>query len=151
MKIDSVNVTTTSLQGANTHHITDVWVEVNTGNLGAYELPCNFPVLLENEVHFTVSAGIEESGQSGVRVIYPFYQTDTFSIIAERAEKYSHVPVFSYKPGTRFAFQPEDFELGNGFSAMPLATDSNVHYGNRCGVISVSVSDSSEEASQINK
>lgn len=140
--------------GANTHNITDVWVEANTDNLGAYKIPCNFPVLQENATRFTLSAGISESGQSGVRVIYPFYTVDTFTINASRGEQYSHVPVFKYLPGTKFPtkFPPEDFELGNDFNSLTLVDDTNARYGNRCGAITVSTTtDSNITASQINK
>ncbi len=151
LKIDSVSVVTASQEGANTHRITDIWAEANSENLGAYELPCNFPVLQENQVTFILSAGINESGQSGVRVTYPFYQPDTFTINAQRGEKYERVPVFKYKPGTQFPFPSEDFELGNSFNGITPVMDTNVQYGTRCGMISVTAVDSNKEASQINK
>lgn len=153
MQIDTaVVITNNSTEGANSHNITDVWVEANTDNLGAYKMPCNFPVLQENSTRFTISAGIAESGQSGVRVIYPFYTVDTFSINASRQEQYTHVPTFRYKPGTQFSFTPQDFELGNGFNGLTLVADTNAKYGNRCGAITVSgATDSNITATQINK
>ncbi|MFN8285564.1 MAG: hypothetical protein U0V74_02370 [Chitinophagales bacterium] len=154
LKIDSVQLNTNAAtQGANTHNITDVWVEANATNLGAYELPCNFPVLEENNVNFTLSAGIEQSGQAGIRVIYPFYQIDTFSLNAVRTQTYTHLPVFRYKTGTEFAFV-DDFETSNNFTNMPLelrtvdTASNNVAYGQRCGVLTVSATDSNELAYQ---
>jgi hypothetical protein len=153
MKIDSVKlVTNYSVEGSNSQNITDVWVEANTDNLGAYELPCNFPVLQENDVRFVISAGIKESGQSGVRVNYPFYEPDTFTLVATRGNKYSHVPVFKYKAATVFSFN-EDFEFGNGFTGMNkiYQPDSNVHYGSACGMLAVNPTDSNKEADAIQK
>ncbi len=143
LKIDSVSV-----EGNQSHQITDVWVEAGAENLGAYELPGNFPVLQEGKVSFTVNAGIKESGQSNLRVNYPFYLSDTFTLSATRGEKYSHKPVFKYRNGTVFATQ-ENFEAGSSFNTnMALAGDSNVRYGSRCGVITATT-DSSKEAVQL--
>ena len=83
LRIDSVSVV------GSTNHITDVWVEANADNIGAYELPCNFPVLQENQVRFVLLPGIMESGQSIVRVTYPFYESDTFTLTAARGETYA--------------------------------------------------------------
>ena len=146
MKIDSVTVQTGTGQGVGSHNITDVWVEANNANVGAYELPCNFPVLQENNVRFTVSAGIKESGQSGVRVIYPFYTVDTFSITGTRGGKYSHKATFKYVPAALFSFA-EDFDFGNGFTGLSLVSDANVNpvYGGfRCGTFSVNAVDSNK-------
>ena len=150
MRMDSVKV----LDSANhpeSQNITDVWVEANADNTGAYELPCNFPVLQENDVRFVVSAGIKESGQSGVRVIYPFYTTDTFTIVATRGVKYSHAPVFKYVEAAQFSFD-QNFDNGNNFgptSNLSLVTfpDPNIDSafgGFRCLKITA-VADSSME------
>lgn len=151
LKIDSVSLSTNpNTQGDNTHNITDLWAEANNTNLGAYELPCNFPVLEENDVRITLSAGVEQSGQAGIRVIYPFYQIDTFTLNAVRAQTYTHTPVFTYKAGTTFAFI-DNFETSNNFTNLPLATqatDSTVIYGSRCGKLTVTASDSNELALQ---
>lgn len=147
MAMDSVQVITTTGQGVGSHNITDVWVEANAVNAGAYELPCNFPVLQENDIRFVVSAGIKESGQSGVRVIYPFYTTDTFSIVGVRGEKYKHKPVFKYVNATQFSFI-EDFDFSNGFTGDTLVYTPG---GGRCAAFSVNASDSSKEISHNTK
>lgn len=145
MKMDSaVLVTNSGNEGANTHGITDVWVEANASTLGAFEMPINFPVLIENEVRFVFNPGIKESGQTNSRVIYPFYQPDTFTLNAKRGNFYSHTPVFRYKSGAVFSVL-EDFESGNSFSGVNrLTNDSNILYGMACGKISVSAVDSNE-------
>jgi hypothetical protein len=146
LQIDSVNVSTNySRQGANTSKISDIWVEANNSSLGAYEIPVQFPVLLENDVQFTINAGIKESGQSNLRVFYPFYSPDTFTLNANAGQSYHHTPIFRYKTATVFKIK-EDFENSNEFDGLSLVTDSNVAYGNRCGFLSVSPVDSEKEA-----
>lgn len=143
MRMDSA---TTTSPAAGDNGIKDVWVEANSTNLGAYEMPCNYPVLAQGTVRFVVNAGIYESGQSGVRVIYPFYQPDTFSITATPANQYVHHPVFKYKTGVSFPFTPETFTVGSGFGTLMERVDT---VGNSFGRLTVQL-DSSKEAAQIN-
>lgn len=127
--------------------ISDVWVEANSSNLGAYELPAFFPVLLEDQVSFTVTAGIYQTGQSQDRVPYPFYEPDTFTITAKRGEKYTHTPVFRYKNGTHITFN-ETFETSNDYDSLTYTTGSNVRFGAQCGVLTVNMADSDKIATQ---
>lgn len=143
MKIDSVNVLNPNGTLAS-NQITDVWVEANNDNVGAFGLPCNFPVLQENNVRFVISAGIKESGQSGVRAIYPFYTTDTFSINAARGSQYSHLATFKYVQATQFAFD-ETFDFSNSFTGDTLILRPE---GGRCAAFSVNAVDSAKEISQ---
>lgn len=151
LRIDSTTVTTLDSQGVNTQRITDVWVETISTNLGVYELPAQFPVLEEGAVRMLISPGIYQSGQQGIRVIYPMYQPDTVVLQVNRAEIYTHVPNFRYKNGCRFPFKPEDFEFGNNFSGMDIAVDTNVLYGTRCGRLTVTAADSNKLGSQATK
>jgi len=151
MQLDSVTLETTGPQGLNTHGITDMWVEANATNLGAYELPCNFPVLDENEVRFLVSAGIWVSGQAGVRDIYPFYDPDTFSITAVRNGRYHRKPVFRYKAATNIAFINAQEAFENSYNNMITCTDSSIAiYGGKCGQITVTATDTDVIATQKN-
>ncbi len=140
-----VNTTSSDITaGDTTHFISDVWVQTSSTNLGAYQLPCNFPVLDQYNVHFLVNAGVWESGQQEVRVPYPFYTTDTFTVEnAQATHQYSHHPVFSYLPACTLQCR-ENFESGLGYDSMTLAfsPDTNVKYGTRCGVIALTASDS---------
>lgn len=116
LQVDSlVLITDPTTQGENSHGITDIWVEAGSENLGAYGLPVNFPVLQDGNVRFLISAGVKESGQSGIRVIYPFYQPDTFTINAQREGRYMRIPQFKYKQGAQFALI-ENFLVGNKFT-----------------------------------
>lgn len=129
MQVDSLVLTTDpTTEGENTHAISDIWVEAGSENLGAYGLPINFPVLQEGDVRFLISAGIKESGQSGIRVIYPFYQPDTFTINAQREGRYKRIPRFRYKTGAQFALV-ENFSIGNAFTTSNSANISKPNLG----------------------
>lgn len=143
MRMDSATITSPS---AGDNGIKDVWVEANSTNLGAYEMPCNFPVLEQNTVRLVVNAGIYESGQSAVRIIYPYYQPDTFSISAITTNQYEHHPVFKYKTGVTFPFGTETFTVGSGFGTNMERVDT---FGNSFGRLTVQT-DSSREGAQIN-
>ncbi len=142
MRIDSVRVKIGAGQGqAIAHNVTDIWVEANTDNVGAYSLPRNFPVLQAGDVRFVLSAGVKESGQSGVRVIYPFYTTDTFTLTdAVPGMQYSHTPVFTYVEAATFTFN-DDFNSGSVFTG-----DSIVYLNgnNRCATLTVTAADSAK-------
>ncbi len=133
LQIDTATVVTAPDEGANTHNITDVWVEAGSDNLGAYGIPINFPVLQKGDVRFLISAGIKESGQSGVRIVYPFYQPDTFTLTAAPEGRYTHTPQFSYKTAAQFPLV-DNFEFGSLFDTnlKKVAEDPN---GNYCGKI----------------
>lgn len=141
MKIDSVRVLDNNNLPTLSHNITDVWVEAGADNLGAYELPANFPVLQEGSVPFVISAGVWLSGQQSYRMIYPFYDIDTVTIQAEREGQYSHIATFKYKPGLTFDING-DFEANSEFDGISPVSDSVVKYGTACGVISVDAIDS---------
>jgi hypothetical protein len=110
LQCDSVTLQTDYFtQGDNSQGISDIWVESGSKNFGAYELPAQLPVLDEGAITFVVSAGVKQSGQSAIRVIYPFYQTDTFTITAQAENIYKHTPTFRYKDATKFAFHSRRF------------------------------------------
>jgi hypothetical protein len=150
MKMDTAVVSDPTVQASdNTQFITDVWTEVGSSNLGAYELPCNFPVLQSDSVHFVIQAGVWQTGQPNAPVPYPLMQPDIFTIYAKPGEVYTHVPHFSYKSGTVRTFL-EDFQgAGHDFDSITICRDTNARYGGACGVITVTASDSSVTATQV--
>ena len=137
LKVDSVRVMDTNGQYM-AHSIGDIWIEANADNVGAYGLPCSAPVLQQGAVRFALSAGIKESGQSGVRVIYPFLTTDTFTLNARTDTIYTVTPVFKYIEAATFAIN-ESFNASNDFDG-----DSIIYLdaGNRCASISINSTDS---------
>lgn len=145
-----LRIDTAGMLDGSSHGIEDVWVETGNVNLGAYELPTNFPVLEEEKITMLVQAGIRESGQSGIRVNYPFYLPDTFTLYAKRDTTYTFVPRFTLRNATKFAFITETFESTNGFNGFTLVNDTSVKYGNWCARLTVNAVDSNKQASQIN-
>ena len=134
--------------GSNTQNIQDVWVAEGANNIGAYELPCNFPVLDEGPVYFVLQAGVWQSAQNTNPVIYPFLNADTFTLNATPTNKYSHVPRFSYKAAAKFLFN-EDFELASSYNSNMVKTHDSTKYGVFCGKITVGPNDSSVVACQL--
>ncbi len=132
---------------SNSQKILDVWVDEGPTNIGAYELPCNFPVLDKGEVYFVVNPGVWQSGQSTNPVVYPFMNPDTFTVNAISGNKYAHNPVFTYKSAAKVLFN-EDFENSMDFNSHMTKTNDSVRYGYYCGRITVSPTDSSVVACQ---
>lgn len=132
---------------SNSQDIKDVWVTAGSSNLGAYALPCNFPVLLYDSVFFVVSPGVWETGQSGNPVIYPLMNPDVFTMYAKSGQVYTHVPKFTYKAADTVVFN-EDFELGSDYNANMVRTKDSTKYGLYCGSITVGPNDSSVTACQ---
>ena len=132
---------------SNTQNIQDVWVAEGANNIGAYELPCNFPVLDEGPVYFVLQAGVWQSAQNTNPVIYPFMNADTFTLNAAPTNKYSHVPKFSYKEAAKVLFN-EDFELNSDYNGNMVKTHDSIKYGIWCGKITVGPNDSSVLACQ---
>ena len=149
MKIDSAVVVAPAGVSAssNSQNITDVWVEENAANLGAYELPCNFPVLDQDSVHFVISPGVWQSGQSLTRVVYPMMNADAFTTLDTPGHHYSHVPTFKYKPAAGILFN-EDFEISSEYNNNMTKTSDSAKYGYFCGKITVGPNDSSVMACQ---
>ena len=150
MAMDTAVVSDPTVQPSdNTQFIADVWVEAEAGTLGGYELPCNFPVLLKDSVHFVISPMVWTSGQPTNPFIYPMMNPDIFTIYATPASKYTHVPHFTYKTGVTRTFL-EDFQgAGHDFDSITVCRDTNARYGGACGRITVSATDSNVIATQV--
>ena len=134
---------------SNTQGIKDVWPTAGAANLGAYELPCNFPVLQKDSVFIVISPGIWVTGQPGTPLIYPLMNPDIFTLYATPGKVYTHVPTFSYKEGDTVLFN-EDFEgASTDYNTGMVWTKDSVKYGTHCGKITVGPNDSSVFACQV--
>ena len=132
---------------SNTQRIQDVWAQEGATNLGAYELPCRFPVLDSGNCYFVVNPGVWQSGQSTNPVIYPFMNPDTFTIHGEPGQIYTHVPKFKFKAAASVMYN-EDFELSSDYNSNLAITHDSAKYGINCGKITVGPNDSSVVAVQ---
>jgi hypothetical protein len=155
LKINNFTISTNeSTQGANSHNITDAWLYVDGKNLGVYELPCIIPVLEEGEHTLSILPGIKVNGIQETRSPYPFYQT--FEVLVDFSKNDTVIlnPTTAYKTSVQFPFL-EDFE-GAGFDIIKGPnSDTNivfiskaeqpdiVKYGDKCGGVFLSLTDSS--------
>ena len=112
IKIDSVSLETDYYeQGTNSQAITDVWVYVDDGLVGAFELPATVPILAEGKHKLELRPGIKLNGISSTRTPYPFYQPITFKDFNLIPDSISNIksPTTEYYDNLNFAWL-EDFE-----------------------------------------
>ncbi len=149
ISIDSTRFEATSAQGGNTSDIVDIWMEANSDDLGASQIPITVPVLQENVVKFLFQAGIRENGASNNRKIYPFYTLDTLTVDTPRLSTIHYTPRFKYVDGLNF--NVEAFETaGLLYSGLAKINDANVRYGIGCGKIYVAPTETEKIASMDN-
>lgn len=120
IRIDNITFSTVySNQGSSSHKIVDAWVYIDDQLVGAFELPCTFPVLFrEGDHQIKILPGIKENGISETRIPYPFYEmyTQIVSLVPGQVTKIN--PVTVYSKSAIFTWM-EDFE-----GATPSICDS---------------------------
>lgn len=149
IQIDQMEVFTDySSQGSSSSRITDAWVTVDGKNLGAYELPCKFPVLSEGKKEVIIYPGIKFNGLSSARKIYTFYGSYTIDTDLVATQTCRINPKITYASFVKFVWM-EDFEnagvtiVEENNSNSPFSTETltpKVLEGNRCGKFSTSSS-----------
>ena len=159
LKLDSFTLTTNEItQGSNSHGITDAWIYMDGEALGVFELPCKVPVLDEGEHDFIIFPGIKNNGISTTRVRYPFYNSYETTATLTVNDTLELFPSTTYKNSVEFTFI-EDFEDA-GISLVKGPTSDTdivfiedpeiVKYGEKCGAILLSGSDSLYTGSTLN-
>ncbi len=90
LKIEELSMSPSpnSSYGNSSSKISSVWIKVNNDNLGAFELPVEIPVLIDNDGSYNLKLepGIDINGVSTFRGIYPFYQPIELSIDLEKGK-----------------------------------------------------------------
>jgi hypothetical protein len=119
-------ITDSNTQGASTHKISDVWINVDGNRQGTYEIPVTFPVLATEKHEITIRAGIKVNGIAANRIIYPFFNMLTLDTLLPEGKKLELTPTFSYLPETNFAWM-EGFQ-NNGFSLDRMTECDTVLY-----------------------
>jgi len=74
--IDSIPliITNSSVQGTSANAINAAWIYVDDNPIGAFQIPCTFPIIATTGPHkVEIFAGIENVGDAGSRLKYPFY------------------------------------------------------------------------------
>lgn len=154
LKIDAINLSTDEVsEGSNSHKIVDAWIYMDGTPIGVFELPCKVPILAEGEHSFLIYAGIQQNGISASRTRYPFYDRYEAVINLTKGEVTTINPTVYYKKNLTFELK-EDFEdtgivfqksIGSDTSIVFIDKISNpdiVKYGNRCGGIFLTQTDS---------
>jgi len=112
LKIDTVFFSTNySLQGENSHEITDVWIYVDDQQIGVFELPAMFPVLAMGKHKLEIRPGIKVNGISSTRAPYPLMKPlvyDNFDFYPDSVQEMNNL-TFKYYDNSKFAWI-EDFE-----------------------------------------
>lgn len=114
IQIDTMLLTTSSVQGSASHRIGAVQVSAGSELLGIFPLPTTIPVLQSGEQNINVDAVVIESGISALRELYPFYERYTTMGELVEGETLQIMPQTSYNSAANFAFV-EDFNGGNSF------------------------------------
>jgi hypothetical protein len=75
LQIDTMMLTTDyATEGSASHKIKDAWVYVDNQLVGAYEMPCHFPLLITGEHYISIRGGILLNGINATHLQYPYYQ-----------------------------------------------------------------------------
>jgi hypothetical protein len=104
-------LTNPTIQGANSHKITDIWYYVDDNFKGVFPIGSIMPVLGTGNSKITLFAGIKNNGISSTRLPYEFYQGHVINQYFESGKTYTFSPVFEYLTSAVFPTQGcEDYE-----------------------------------------
>jgi hypothetical protein len=100
-------------EGSRADGITDAWVYMDDNPIGAFEMPCKFPIVASNGQHtITIYPGIKEDGFSSQRTKYPYYTSYTVTVNLKQDSFYTFKPTgITYVSYANFAWN-EGFETG---------------------------------------
>ena len=106
-------------QGSASAKISDAWIYINDQLIGAYELPCEVPVSASGQTKISIVPGIKNTGQSGDRQKYIFYNRFDSTLILNGGNN-TLLPHVSYIDSASFLWV-YDFEDNN----LPLVSDKD--------------------------
>lgn len=123
-------LTNPTIQGTNSHKITDIWYYVDDNFKGVFPIGSIMPVIGTGNSKITLFAGIKNNGISATRLPYEFYQGHVINQYFESGKTYTFNPVFEYLTGAVFPTQGcEDYDspgikyFSVGDSAAPVIHD----------------------------
>lgn len=126
LTLENPTVTSTDIQGANTHKITDVWVIENGQIQGIYPLPAKVPLITKSEPsEIILLAGIRKNGINDTPAFYPFYKSITTETNLQPGEIKNIPLAFTYADNIKFDVIA-DFEQVNLFG-FDLDNDPNTN------------------------
>lgn len=113
LRIDSVSLLTSGIQGSNVHEISTLHVYANGTYLGQFEIPCSVPVLQEGPCEFIMIPAARLNGSRNQYAILRNLQSfDTFINLQPGKVALAGNPSFRFKSNTEFMWV-EDFEDNN--------------------------------------
>jgi len=144
--IDNFTVNSSPNKGGNSSSITEAFVFVDNGFVGAYSLPATFPVLKTGTQRVDIFTGIKDNGIDATPEIYPFYTSVTLELDLVATEVDTIRPVVEYVDNAQFSIV-ENFENtlqvfrddldGNDQTFVDLTTE-DVFDGEKSGLILLS-------------
>lgn len=130
IRIDSFDfvINNANKEGSAAHDITSVWVYYNNNPVGAFDVPCQIPVITQgNSGTISVLPGITLNGLVDLQPAYAFYAFDTMTLVSNPGKVVNYTPKASYVSAAKFPYK-EDFEVGNSFGAFypDIANDTTI-------------------------
>jgi hypothetical protein len=155
----TLNITSPTIQGANSLNVTDVWYYVDEQFQGCYPIDGIVPIVASVSANIKIFGGIRNNGIGGTRQPYYFFKPVSFTQAIEAGKTYTYNPVFEYISGAKFPVI-DDFEgngtgtngiffqnAGNpGDSACVLVTNPSLVYGGTGKTMFLGMSDAKPTA-----
>lgn len=123
--IDSFDFSAVSGEGTSNQNIVDAWIFVDGEKIGAFELPCEVPVLKSGTVDIQVYPGIKLDGISTTRAIYPFMNHYAITTNLKEDSITTLTPSSQYASDLVFDVI-EDFESGGITFSETSYSDTNI-------------------------
>ncbi len=135
--VDSFAVTTSASLPADvayTHQINSVWAYYNNNPIGVFDLPANIPVITNGNSTgvLTLRPGISVAGLNNFLATYPFYTSDTSTLVSQPGKTIQYLPKTTYYSSTKFnfisKFEPSTgtrFKLVDGTVPITINSDRN--------------------------
>ena len=113
LHIDSFSFRPTSTYvGTRSQKITSVWVYFNGNNIGAFDLPATVPIIAEKSGQLRVVPGVTYSGINDVLTAYPFFVSDTMTLVPAQGQVVSWTPETGYLNDSLLNVLNINFETG---------------------------------------
>ena len=117
-------LTNPTIQGTNSHKITDIWYYVDDNFKGVFPIGSIMPVIGTGNSKITLFAGIKNNGISSTRLPYEFYKGHVINQYFESGKTYTFSPVFEYLTNAVFPTEGcEDYE-GSGVKYFSVGDSS---------------------------
>lgn len=119
----------TLLVGENSHwtSISDAWVYLDDNPVGAFQMPCTFPIIANNGVHtITIYPGIMTNGVPSARAKYPFYSSYSINVNLTQGSTVKFTPKCTYTSFAHFAWL-EYFTTGCSITSKNVLSDTSMN------------------------